>query len=357
MGKIQIFILAYARQNLGDDLFIYMLLKKYSKISFVINIENSEHAKAFEKFSNVTIVHEKERKLMRENARQYSAYIYIGGSIFMEGGTVYNISEVFLDFLKECNKSHIPFYYVSSNFGPAYTREYIELARKVYKNCTDICFRDLYSYHLFEEIPTVRYAPDLAFSYQLDEIIAKRKGTVGVSMIDLAIRKDLIQQEENYYRMLTYNILQYIKESKQVYLFSFCKHEGDENAIQKLMKRIPEEYKTFIHCVNYNGDIELFLKNYASMEYMICARFHAMVLSSILGQKCRVISYSNKIDNVVQDLQLFHQKIIHIKELNEETKIPLKEFEEVLPQKREAIAKEAEKQLEKIKELMKSLGE
>ena len=50
MDKIQIFILAYARQNLGDDLFIYMLLKRYSNLSFIINIENPEHAKAFKKF-------------------------------------------------------------------------------------------------------------------------------------------------------------------------------------------------------------------------------------------------------------------------------------------------------------------
>lgn len=356
MGKIQIFILAYARQNLGDDLFIYMLLKRYSNLSFIINIENPEHAKAFKKFSNVTIVNERERQLTKENAQQYNAYIYIGGSIFMEGGTVYNISEEFLEFLKECNKSHIPFCYVSSNFGPAYTKEYIGLASKVYENCTDICFRDLHSYHLFDQITTVRYAPDLAFSYQLDEKIEKKKNTVGISLIDLSIRKDLIQQEESYYKVLVNSILQYMKEDKQVYLFSFCKHEGDENAIQKLMKKIPEEYKDGIYCVNYNGDIEQFLKVYASMEYMICARFHAMVLSSVFGQKCRVISYSNKIDNVIQDLQLFHQKIIHVKELDEKTKIPLKEFEEILPQKREDIAKKAVRQLDKIEEVIKVIA-
>lgn len=352
MNKKNVFILAYAKQNLGDDLFIYMLLKKYPNISFSINIANPEHAKLFEKFPNITIVYEKERNLSKENAKQYDAYIYIGGSIFMEGGTVYNISEEFLEFLKECQKNKIPFCYVSSNFGPAYTKEYVDLARKVYQNCTDICFRDLYSYNLFKEMPTVRYAPDLAFLYQPNMPIQNKKDTIGISIIDLAIRKELIAQEENYYNMLIHNIIQYIKEKKQVYLFSFCKYEGDEDSIKKLMKKMPEEYKSSIHCVNYDGNIEKFLSIYASMEYMICARFHAMILSSSIGQKCRILSYSNKIDNVIQDLQLFKQNILHFTQLDENTTMPLEEFEFVPNDKMDKIIEKANMQLQKVGEIM-----
>ena len=43
MNKKRFFILAYAKANLGDDLFIYMLLKAYPDIHFYINIENDEH--------------------------------------------------------------------------------------------------------------------------------------------------------------------------------------------------------------------------------------------------------------------------------------------------------------------------
>ena len=40
------------------------------------------------------------------------------------------------------------------------------------------------------------------------------------------------------------------------------------------------------------------------MEYMICARFHAIILSCICRQKMFVMSYSGKIDNVIEDLEL-----------------------------------------------------
>ena len=349
----KIFILAYARRNLGDDLFIEMLLKRYPQVSFYINAENPEHATLFKKFPNITVINEKERNLTKQNADEYDGYIYVGGSIFMEGGVVYNITDEFLDFLKECKQKNIPFCYVSSNFGPAYTQAYIDLAKKVYENCTDICFRDKYSYNMFSEIPTVRYAPDLAFTYELEKNVEKKKNTVGISIIDLSIRKQLINQEENYYNMLIRNIGDYIKNKKEVYLFSFCKHEGDENSIQKLIQKMPKEYINSIHCVNYEGDLDKFFEVYASMEYMICARFHAMILSSVFEQKCRIISYSDKIDNVIKDLDLFKQNIIHFSDLNNETKMPLCEFEQVAQNKLENIRKLAIKQLEKVEEILK----
>ena len=349
-----IFILAYARGNLGDDLFIEMLLKKYPNVSFSINIADSEHAALFEKFPNITVVKEKERNLTKENAKEYDGYIYVGGSIFMEGGVVYNITEEFLEFLKECKKNNIPFCYVSSNFGPAYTQEYVNLAREVYHNCTDICFRDIYSYNLFADIPTVRYAPDLAFTYKTEVPIEKQKNTVGISMIDLSIRKQLIHQEENYYNMLIKNIGNYINDNKQIYLFSFCKYEGDENSIQKLMKKMPEQYKKHINCINYEGDMEKFIQIYASMEYMICARFHAMILSTVFEQKCRIMSYSDKIDNVVEDLKLFNQNIIHFNHLNTNTQMPLSEFEQVEAEKMQDIVQKANAQLLKVDEIMNS---
>lgn len=353
----RIFILAYARQNLGDDLFIYMLLRKYPNTSFTINIANPEHANLFEKLHNVTVVLDKERNLTEENANEYDGYIYVGGSIFMEGGVVYNITEEFLSFLKKCKKSNIPFCYVSSNFGPAYTQEYVDLARNVYQNCSDICFRDKYSYNLFKEIPSVRYAPDLAFAYKPEKPIERQKNTVGISMIDLAIRKQLINKEENYYSMLTKNIEDYIDKGKRVYLFSFCKYEGDENSIQKLMKRIPEKYKNKIQCVNYNGDIERFLSIYGSMEYMVCARFHAMILSSVLGQKCRIMSYSDKIDNVIEDLDLFNQEVIHFNRLEAEAQMPLQEFEDIPQENMRSIAIKAKAQLRMVEEIMQDREE
>ena len=69
-NHIIIFILAYARCNLGDDLFIYMLLNKYPNNQFYIHIKDPEHAQLFEQFSNITIIPEKERTLTKENQKK-----------------------------------------------------------------------------------------------------------------------------------------------------------------------------------------------------------------------------------------------------------------------------------------------
>ena len=347
MKHKKIFILAYARANLGDDLFIYMLLKKYPNCQFYIHIKDENFAKAFEQFDNITIISEDERRLTKENANEYDQYIYVGGSIFMEGGVVYNITEEFLEFMKECKRNHIPFHYISSNFGPAYTQDYVELAKQVYQNCTDICFRDKKSYEQFKEIPSVRYAPDLAFSYSAKPI-EKKPNTVGISMIDLQIRKTLKDKEEIYYRMLINDILEYIRTGKKIYLFSFCKHEGDERTIEQLLERLPAEMQKYVTCVNYSGNLEEFLDIYHSMEYMVCARFHAMILSIIMNQKCRIMSYSDKIDNVIEDLNLLQNKSVQFQDLQEDEMMPLEEFEIVPQQKVKEIAKQAEKQLESL---------
>lgn len=349
MKKKRIFILAYTRQNLGDDLFIYILLKKYPNVQFYINIEKSEHAKLFQNFTNLTIYEEERRTLTKENAKDYDGYVYIAGSIFMEGiGSKYIITEPFLEFMKECKKNNIPFHYISSNFGPYYSEGYLELAKKVFQNCTSIYFRDTYSKKLFSEIETVHYAPDLIFSY-LPEKVEKIPNTVGITIIDLSIRKGLCQYKDVYYTMLENNIREYIKQGKQITLFSFCKHEGDEKAIQEFISQISNKIAQPINIVNYDGNIEYFLREYAKMEYMICSRFHAMVLSVIMGQKCEIMSYSNKIDNVIEDLELFKQNIIHFNNIKADTKMPLENFEQVQENKVKQIAQNAKRQLEGLK--------
>ena len=360
MNSKRFFILAYARQNLGDDLFIYMLLRKYPEIQFFINIEKPEHAKLFEDFENITIYQDVGRKLTKENANEYDGYIYIGGSIFMEGiGVNYTVTEQLLSFMQECKKQEIPFHYVSSNFGPYKTEEYLNLTKEVMKNCASVHFRDRYSSTLFSEISTVHYAPDLAFTY-IPEKVEKKANSVGISLIDLNIRPKLIVYIEKYYEMLASNIKDYIKEEKDVTLFSFCKHEGDEIAIAELVSRLPSNIKEKVNILNYDGDIEYFVREYSKMEYVICSRFHAMILSAVMNQKCQILSYSDKFDNVINDLELFNNQILHFDEIGSDTKMPLSRFQKVDKEKIQLIKEEAAKQLsgvDKSLNLIKELVE
>ena len=326
--KKKVFLMAYARQNLGDDLFIKMLLDRYPMQEFYMKIKNPEFLSELDKsYNNLHIIEgmDTDEELFNTDVNKYDTYIYIGGSIFMEGGKVYNLSPKFYDFIKRCKQNNKSFCYVSCNYGPYQTQEYFNLSRKTFAECTDICFRDKYSYNLFKDIKTVRYAPDFAFTYPINKK-DKIKNSVGISIIDLSIRKDLKNKEQDYLNMLIRNIKKYLDDGKSVYLYSFCQHEGDEKTIDRILEKFKDNDK--IKAVKYDGNIDKFLSIYSQMEYMICSRFHAMILSSIANQKMYIMSYSKKIDNVLEDLKI-QAPIIYFKDINSELEINLNSFKSV----------------------------
>ena len=87
---MKIFIMAYARKNLGDDLFIKMLLEKYNNIDFFIKISDYNFLSVLDKYENLHVMkgNDTDEELSKMNPEEYDAYVYIGGSIFMEDGKV-----------------------------------------------------------------------------------------------------------------------------------------------------------------------------------------------------------------------------------------------------------------------------
>ena len=320
----KVFLMAYCRQNLGDDLFIQILLNKYTNIDFFIQIPKFSYLEKLAEYKNLHIIEgeDTDQELSKIDIKKYDAYIYIGGSIFIEGGKVYNLSEAFYQVLSKCKKNNIPFFYMSCNYGPYETEEYFDLSKKAFSTCTDICFRDRYSYNLFKDMETVRYAPDFAFMYKYKNT-NKIANSIGISVIDLSIRKEIKHKEKEYMEFLTENIRDYLNDGKTVYLYSFCKEEGDENTIDQLLNNFKGNKN--LKDIRYDGNIEAFLDIYGQMEYMICARFHSMILSCVANQKIQVISYNEKIDNVVDDL-LSSIPLIKFENIKKDKKLFLEDF-------------------------------
>ena len=347
----KIFVMAYLRNNLGDDMFVMELLNRYPDVEFYVEVVDMKYAKALEKKNNVKIIINENETFEKIDINQYDGYVYIGGSIFMEGGKVYNLDEGCLEFVKKCKILNKPFYYIGSNYGPYQTEKYFNLSKETFKQCTDLCFRDQYSYNLFKDISTVRYAPDVLFSYEIEEC-NKEKDTIGISIIDLEIRENLRHKEDEHIQFLFNNINFYLKNGKNIYLFSFCNDEGDEKAIQKILNKFKNsDYKNRITVVRYNENIEEFLAIYKKMEYMICQRFHSLVLSYICNQKFYVISYSQKICNIIKELNLC-DKYIKLEEITAQKTIALEDFYDVKEENLEGIKK---KSLEQFRELDKFL--
>lgn len=341
--KKKILIFVYTKLNLGDNLFVYTLSKKFPEIDFYMFSQDDEFKKAFENYENVKFL-DQERLVDNVDIDFFDCFIYIGGSIFIESEYSFGELEEFQKFMKRCKEKNKKFFYMSCNFGPYKTQKYLDLARENFKLCDGICFRDKKSYNLFKDIKTVHYAPDVIFDF--DSRVPKKEGkSIGISVIDLSIRNALKDKQDEYEDFIKRIIKKFAKRKYKVYLFSFCEFEKDEAAIQRILQDIPQEYKNKLKIVEYKNNIEEFLNIYSKMKYMVATRFHSMILSIIYNQKIYNLTYSKKQDNVIEDLKLF-KKYQTISDLTYETTMKKCEFKKVSKNKLKKIKLETKGQFE-----------
>jgi colanic acid/amylovoran biosynthesis protein len=322
-----ILVRAYTEYNLGDDLFLKILVERYPKVNFRI-IANETYAKVFEKNINVSITQIptftlKERiylklmtlmsnskkdlflqnyyeKFYRREVLKSDAYLYIGGSLFMQSGKGFN-------WIDKLNKSidnifkDKPKFIIGANFGPFSSQSYIKYYKELFVDYDDVCFRDQYSKNLFPELNNVRVCPDIVFQLEMPFLI-KEKDSIGFSLINFSGRKDLVEYEVNYLIFVKKIIEESFRNNKKVYLFSFCEKEGDIKVIENVISSLSNEIADKIKVVAYEGNIDEFLTKYGKIESMYCTRFHSMILSSLFKQNMCPIIYSKKMTNVLDEM-------------------------------------------------------
>ena len=243
---------------------------------------------------------------------------------------------------------------MTCNFGPYYHEEYVENAKKLFQNCEGVCFRDLKSYDLFKSQENISYAPDVAFAYNVDKYIKNKKMLqVGISVIDLSIRENLKGKEEIYNDYIKRIAIMFAKRGYTVNLISFCEFEQDLEAINKIKDMIPKKYERKIKVVNYDGNIENFLNEYSKNTYMICTRFHSMILSTMLRQKIYTLSYSKKTNNVKDELKI-PGRLDDISDLNYDIILKKTDFEKIDKEKINMIAEESNKQFSQFEKWLNS---
>lgn len=301
----KIFIIAYCRTNLGDDLFVQTLLRRYPNVQFYLPV-NPNYNTAFVNEKNLEypsflcyqfmrvgnkIGFLKQFTRFQKYKNQADAIIQIGGSIFMEPIN-WNPTKTKVNI--EPNT-----YYIGANFGPYKSKSYLEITRKYIASSQDCCFRDMYSYNLFKDIPGVRYAPDVLLSCDFNLSMKKVTG-IGISVIELENRKVLNDLACMYYETIAKLCDLAYEIGTQVTLFSFCAHEGDERAIKKIKSMVKQ--KTIVNECCYHGNTNQFLTSLNQCEYILATRFHAMIIGWKLRKKVFPIVYSRKQTNVMKDI-------------------------------------------------------
>jgi colanic acid/amylovoran biosynthesis protein len=323
-----IFIYSYAQLNLGDDLFIKILCNRYPETKFYI-ICNKKSSVPFKKIPNLKVIfsiplidgilRRLNLKLRINNllemfiSSRCDAIVNIGGSIFMEGE---NWQDSVYQYEKRIIRD-LPFYIIGSNFGPYKDDKYYQKYKFLFKNVTDVCFRDKYSYELFSDLANVRQAADVVFSYTLSAIKNERKQIV-ISVIDLLNRGSLKKFSEVYTNKIMELSRYFIQQGYYVYLMGFCKIEGDNRSILQIISSLNDEEKKYIKTYFYSGDIDDALMLIEESKFVIASRFHAMILSWVFQKPVYPIVYSDKSLHVMQDIRFdgLYTEIENINEIN-----------------------------------------
>lgn len=311
----KIFLYAYDKQNLGDDLFVHTITKRYPGAQFYM-WSDRDNRRVYQALPNLKVldkdglwVHflQKLRPSLVSRYRSWlekrcQAVVYIGGSIFME----YENWEQILTWW-EYEAKNRPFYIMGANFGPYKSEGFRNKLAEIFGNARDICFRDRYSYEKFKDVPTVRCAPDILFSYPMPKVPVVEK-QLFVSLIDCESRGEgessLAGFNEYYISTLCGLLKTYLNDGFHVVLAAFCKNEGDEHAIKKLLDAMNlTPNMTNVKVLSYDGtNAEALTTALAESEYVIATRFHAAVLAIAAGRPVFPIVYSDKTIHVLEDI-------------------------------------------------------
>lgn len=322
----KVFVYAYDVGNLGDDLFVETLVKRYPDVQFYMwSNENQDSYKNLPRIKKINVdtgaikflgkIHlSLAARLKNYYIERCDAIVYIGGSIFIEYPNWRDIQS-WWKYWSEKSK----FYVLGANFGPYIDEEYRNSMESIFKNMEDVCFREKYSYDLFQSVDKIRYAPDILFGYPMPKT-TKKKNKVFVSVINCRKKdegsNELGQYAEKYEEWLFDILKKYADNNQEVILSSFCKVEGDEETANILYTRLKEYKKNCkIRKSYYTGEnSEEILREIASAEYVIATRFHAMVLGFIARCKVLPVLYSSKTQNVLEDIGI-KKNIIDIRSL------------------------------------------
>lgn len=323
-----ILVKAFVANNIGDDLFLQILLSRYPNCKFIL-IGQKKYTQFLSKHDNVEIIPPPDCRLIsrfiikaikiiasEKIAEQFKyliwytfykfiskridGYLIIGGSMFIEvrANHVSLNDKINLLATRLIKK---PKFVIGANFGPYASNSYLDLYKLIFNEFDDVCFREGYSNQLFNNAKNIRYSSDIVFQFEVPKVKKEAK-CVGFSIIDLSNRPSLEKHKEEYIKVINQLITYYENSGYTIYLFSFCKAEGDEKAIRIILSSLPDELKTKINIVLYNGKINEFLEKFGKMEIFISTRFHAMILSMLFGQNIYPIIYSNKMRNVLSDI-------------------------------------------------------
>lgn len=321
---------AYLDNNIGDDLMVEIFTSNAKDSTFYIKSNAFELLGYENRFSNV-------KKIPNNIVSQilllfkYDAFITIGGSMFQEPNnknkryikhiirSSYNFSKVLLtNILFKLSKKKV--FIIGCNVGPIYSKWFHMLFKMIFKTSDYTTVRDRQSYELLYSMrvkpSNVFLAPDMVHQFLSIPFQLQRDNgiKIGISVIDLK-HDDL---NKNYISFLLSMITAMKNSNSDIsfYIYSFNTGFEDDRVIsESLAAQIDSSFN--VKSIVYTGDIQNFLSIFKLMDYVICSRFHSIILAMNFNIPILPISYSEKTNNYLHTIK-YMGVIIDSKSIDEQ---------------------------------------
>lgn len=311
----------YLEKNLGDDLFLQAILEKYPTVNWYI-LTREDYKSIEKKYQNLKVItppkgvnyliHNFKLSLWMTkyitNKYKIDAMATVGGSIFIEyegWEQLYKIREKNWLYYKKNNK---PVFVIGANFGAYHTELFLEQYKKLLNEVTDVCFRDQYSATLFKELNNVRFEADIIMGYTIDSFKKNKiNESVGISIMNLKQRPKLQHLQERYLKKMAELTQRLLDDGYDVHLMSFCKSEGDEEAIELIAQKIGNN--SHLRKCYYTGNVNNFLNEFSKLKYVIGCRFHSIILAYIFSKPVLPIIYSKKTSDYLLEWRIMDELI------------------------------------------------
>lgn len=314
MNRKRVLVYGYKKINFGDDLFFSILFKRYPDTLFLFPAVK-EYSCIFKDYKNVKVISpysfvdllaalaDKFHKNKEEPflSRQVDFKVNITGSGFSEQAS---------DQFKKmpCNNNLL---IIGTNFGPYQSKEFVGACKGYFSGCTDICFRDRFSYNLFSDLVNTRYAPDIVFDLKsyfscgdtcnfsiVNDLTSAKYAVISVISFKTRSKKEYVQQDYlNGIKKIAYYL---ISKGFKIVFVSFCEAEGDSDSINMLRK--DDNINVNSYHYRYEGNLEEALTIIALSEVVIATRFHAMIIGWVMNKKVLPVVYNQKMTNVIEDV-------------------------------------------------------
>ncbi|WP_262316607.1 polysaccharide pyruvyl transferase family protein [Lacticaseibacillus parakribbianus] len=316
MSKLKkVYVNAYFRKNVGDDLFLYVLSSRYPSVNFVADVPK-KYQETLTSISNLKMRNATKktfiaRKLLASipwipfvsGAMKYDAIIEIGGSIFMQAPGKPGISGLRNAFTRKS----IPYFVIGSNFGPYEDNRFVSGYNVLFKKTGGVVFRDSYSAKLFDASYKISVAPDVVFGINPETLGFKLGGGTGLLIavpVDLARKGESLADQRlasKYEKCMARLIAGHVRSGHRAVILCFCSDENDEEAANRIFEMLDKREKEFTSIVNYQSVDQIF-SLFSNADYLLSSRYHSMILGWVFGVPQLVIPYSLKTEHVRAEL-------------------------------------------------------